>query len=147
MGIEKRRYIRFSLDIPALLHKQNGVTAKTTIQQISIGGCLTDWDSEIETGDDCRLELFLPTRNRLPLSCKVTYIFDGKGLGIKFIDISQFEQELLAQVISESLEKEGLPLLVDPFTQPPMFISQQDLDRENNERVQAAADDSLAIRK
>jgi len=63
----------------------------------------------------------LPNKNRLPLMCKVIYKFEGTGVGVKFYEITNFEQELLAKIISERLENEGLPLLVDPFTQPPKF--------------------------
>ena len=39
------------------------------------------------------------------------------------MDITQFEQELLAKIISHSLEMQGLPLQVDPFAQPRKSVS------------------------
>src|SRR4051794_38945569 len=112
MSIEKRRFIRFSLDIPAFRFKSNGEVVRTLIHQVSVGGCLADWDGSVFPGDTFRIELELPNKNRLPLLCKALYKFDGQGIGSKFIDISPFEQELLGQVISQSLEDDGLPLLV-----------------------------------
>jgi hypothetical protein len=124
MSIEKRRFIRFSLDIPAYRQKNNGEVVQTCIRQISVGGCLTEWDENLAVGDEFRLEMPLPNKNRLPLLCRTLYRFPGKGIGVRFLNVSQFEQELLAQIISQSLEDEGLPLLVDPFAIPPTYIAQ-----------------------
>lgn len=126
MSIEKRRFIRFSLDIPVKRYAEKGQTFETMIQQISVGGCMLGPDEPIFPGDEFRMEMTLPNGNRLPVACKAIYKFEGRGIGIKFHDICQFEQELLAEVISQNLEKEGLPLLVDPFAQPPMYINKDE---------------------
>lgn len=118
MGIEQRRHIRFSLDIPAIRYTKYGEAVETIINQISIGGCLTEWDENVYVGDDYRLLIPLPNRNYLPLTCKALYKFENNGIGTKFQDITLFEQELLAKVISHALEKQGLPMQVDPFAQP-----------------------------
>lgn len=117
MGIEQRRYIRFSLDIPAFRYTQYGEAIETMVSQISIGGCLAEWDENLYVGDEFRLLIRLPNKNFLPLNCKALYKFADNGIGVKFLDITQFEQELLAQIISHTLEKHGLPLQVDPFSQ------------------------------
>lgn len=118
MGIEQRHYIRFSLDIPAIRYTSYGEAVETLVSQISIGGCLAEWDENVFVGDEFRLLVQLPNKNFLPLYCKALYKFAGNGIGAKFLDITQFEQELLAQIISEALAKQGLPLLIDPFSQP-----------------------------
>lgn len=118
MGIEHRRHIRFSLDIPAVRYTRYGEAVETMISQISIGGCLAEWDESVYVGDEFRLLLQLPNKNYLPLTCKALYKFADNGIGTKFLDITQFEQELLAKVITKALEKQGLPLQVDPFAQP-----------------------------
>ena len=122
MGIEQRRHIRFSLDIAAVRYTKYGEAVETMVNQISIGGCLAEWDENVYVGDEFRLLIKLPNRNFLPLTCKALYKFADNGIGSKFIDITQFEQELLAQVISKTLEKQGLPLQVDPFAQPKKTI-------------------------
>lgn len=129
MSIEKRRFIRFSLDIPAIRFNNDGEPIHIMINQISVGGCLLDWEDSICAGDEFRLEILLPNKNYLPLSGKAIYRFNGQGIGIKFTNISQFEQELIAGIISENLESAGLPVLVDPFTQPPQFVEE---NRKNN---------------
>lgn len=118
MGIEHRRHVRFSLDIPAIRYTKYGEAIDTVISQISIGGCLAEWDENVYVGDDFRLLLQLPNRNYLPLMCKALYKFADNGIGTKFVDITQFEQELLAKIISQTLEKEGVPLQIDPFALP-----------------------------
>lgn len=96
------------------------------LQQISIGGCFTDWEENIYTGDEFRLEIELPNKNRLPLSCKALYRFENTGIGVKFLDITQFEQELISKIISNRLDQEGLPLQIDPFRQPSTYIDEED---------------------
>ena len=123
MGIEQRRHIRFSMDIPATRYTKYGEAVETLISQISIGGCLAEWDESVYIGDEFRLLLELPNKNFLPLTCKALYKFPDNGIGTKFMDITQFEQELLAKIISHSLEMQGLPLQVDPFAQPRKSVS------------------------
>jgi hypothetical protein len=125
MKIEQRRHIRFSLDIPAVRYTIYGEAVETLISQISIGGCLAEWDENVYVGDEFRLLIQLPNRNFLPLTCKALYKFADNGIGAKFLDITQFEQELLAKIISTTLEKQGLPLQVDPFALPKMPVKTQ----------------------
>ena len=118
MGIEHRRHIRFSLDIPAVRYTKYGEAVETMISQISVGGCLAEWDDNVYVGDEFRMLIQLPNKNFLPLICKAIYKFADNGIGTKFLDITQFEQELLAEIISHTLGKEGLPLQVSPFALP-----------------------------
>jgi len=118
MGIEQRRHIRFSLDILVVRYTKYGEAVETMISQISIGGCLAEWDENVYVGDEFRMLIQLPNKNFLPLTCKAMYKFADNGIGTKFLDITQFEQELLAKIISHTLEKQGLPLQVNPFALP-----------------------------
>ena len=125
MSINQRRHTRFSLDIAAELITKFGDRQVTLLQQISIGGCFTSWEENIYTGDEFRLEIELPNKNRLPLKCKDIYRFPDTGIGVKFIDISKFEQELLCRIIAERLRHEGIPVAVDPFEQPAEFFEEK----------------------
>lgn len=120
----KRQYIRFSLDIPAVRYTNFGEKHETVLHQISLGGCLAEWDENVYTGDEFRLEIRLPNKNWLPLKCRVVYRFENNGVGIKFADLTRFEQELIARVITDSLTQQGLSMHVDPFAQPPQFADQ-----------------------
>ncbi len=144
MSIEKRRFIRFSLDIPAYCISKEGNLSEIIIKQVSIGGCLAEVAEPILIGDEFRMELVLPNKNHLPLSGKAVYDFPGKGVGIKFQNITQFEQSLVGIIISKSLEVEGLPLLVDPFLQPPNFAKNKPTDENTNQAEKFEEDEKLA---
>jgi len=122
MSINQRQHIRFSLDIPAIIHLRSGERREIRLEQISIGGCFTEWEDEILVGDEFRLEIELPNGNYLPLASKALYRFENAGIGVKFTDISRFEQELLTRIIEHKLDMEGVPLQIDPFAVPPTFI-------------------------
>lgn len=118
MSIEQRRHIRFSLDLPAIRYSKYGEATETVLNQISIGGCLMEWDDNVYVGDEFRLLVQLPNKNYLPLMCKALYRFEDNGIGARFLDITKFEQELITKIITRNLEQQGLPLQVDPFAQP-----------------------------
>lgn len=141
MNIEKRRYIRFSLDLQAYRRRENYDLLPTLVSQVSIGGCMIAWDENIFIGEKFRIELELPNKNRLPLLCRALYKFPGTGVGAKFVDITEFEQRLLGEIISHSLEDDGLPLLVDPFTIPPTYLSQAS---DNEEIFSRQREDNIA---
>ncbi|CAN5342473.1 hypothetical protein BH10ACI2_BH10ACI2_20740 [soil metagenome] len=122
MSISQIQHIRFSLDIPATIYTKFGEKQETRLEQISIGGCFTSWEENIYIGDEFRMEIELPNGNFLPLQCKALYRFDETGIGVKFIEICEFEQELISKIIAHKLDMEGVPLHVDPFTLPPTFV-------------------------
>lgn len=126
MHSNHRQHLRFSLDIPVLIFPVSGPTIDGTLQQISIGGCFTPWINDIFLGDIFRIELFLPTGNKLPLYCKAIYKFEGSGIGAKFVDITRFEQELIAQTIKQRLYDDGMHISVDPFSTPTSFFTAND---------------------
>lgn len=126
MSINQRQHIRFSLDIPATLVTAHGERQETTLQQISIGGCFTDWDENIYTGDEFRVEVDLPNGNALPLRGKAVYRFENTGIGVRFVDINEFEQRLISKIVAHHFERHGVPLPVDPFKIPSKFIGEDD---------------------
>ena len=118
MPIQQRQHIRFSLDLPAVRCAKFGEKTDISLLQISVGGCLFEWDDNIFAGDELRIEVHLPNQNRLPLKCKVIYRFENQGIGAKFSEVTRFEQELIASVIINALAEAGLPMQVDPFAVP-----------------------------
>lgn len=142
MSISQRQHIRFSLDLPAIRFSRFGERQETLLHQISIGGCLLEWDDALLTGEVFRLEIQLPNKNLLPLVCKVLYKFEDNGVGAKFIDITKFEQELVGKIIAQSLSQSGLPMQVNPFAPPPpKFIDKSepkitDIRRQQDEMLE-----------
>jgi len=146
MPIEKRRHIRFSLDIPAIRYTRYGEALETVLNQISISGCLAEWDENVYVGEEFRLLVQLPNKNFLPLKGKALYRFADNGIGTKFLDITQFEQELLSRIISHNLEEQGLPLLIDPFAQPKDFNKNKfPTLTDNRRRREEILEDILSI--
>lgn len=123
MSISQRKHIRLTLDIPAVRFADDGEKIATVLYQISIGGCLIEWDESITEQEEFRMEVQLPDKNWLPLNCKALYRFPDDGIGIQFQDITEFEQELVVKIMSNNLEMDGIPLGVNPFAQPKTFIS------------------------
>ena len=136
MSIEQRQYVRFSLDIPAIRHTKYGESSEVLLNQISIGGCLSEWEDSIYVGDEFRILIELPNKNYLPLACKVVYKFEGNGIGSKFLKITLFEQELLAKIISKNLEQQGLPVTIDPFAEPKKIFPQTPAPKITDSRRQ-----------
>lgn len=124
------------MDIPATIVTKFGDRQETLLQQISIGGCFTDWEENIYAGDEFRLEIELPNKNRLPLKCKAIYRFEDTGIGVRFYEISQFEQELISKIISERMIREGLPIFPDPFNQPSKYIEEDESPKITNRRLE-----------
>jgi hypothetical protein len=125
MSISQRKHIRFSLDIPAIIYTKYGERQETRLEQISIGGCFTGWEENIYIGDEFRMEIELPNKNYLPLYRRALYRIEHTGIGVKYIGITEFEQELISRIIAHKLEEEGVPLQTDPFTLPPTFATEQ----------------------
>ncbi len=125
MSIEHRQFIRFSLDLPAMRFTRYGEAVGTILHQISIGGCFAEWDENVLVGDEFRLLVRLPGQNFLPLTGKVLYRFTDNGIGVKFLNITQFEQELISQIIAQNLEEQGLPMQIDVFGLPPTYKPQK----------------------
>ncbi|MFN0278200.1 MAG: PilZ domain-containing protein [Pyrinomonadaceae bacterium] len=139
MSINQRQHIRFSLDIPAYIYTKFGEKQETLLQQISIGGCFTGWEENIYIGDEFRMEIELPNKNYLPLSCKALYRVENTGLGVRFTDICQFEQSLISKIIAHKLENEGVPLQVDPFVVPPTYVAEDTSPRITDIRAKRDA--------
>ena len=125
MGIEQRQHIRFSIDIPAVRFTATGEKFDVELQQISLGGCLLNLDENIQSGDSFRMLIQLPNGNWLPINCKAIYEIKDNGIGVKFNDVTRFEQELLAKIIASNLKQSGLPMQVDPFVPPPKNRSEE----------------------
>lgn len=137
MSIEKRRYIRFSLDIPAIRFNKYGESVETVLHQISIGGCLAEWDENVLVGEEFRLLVQLPNLNWLPLTCKTVYRVPDGGIGATFLNITPFEQQLISRIISNNLRAQGLPVQVDPFGSPTFYEPPAPRPRLTDPRVEA----------
>ncbi len=122
-----------AVDLPVFRFNSDGERQETLIYQISVGGCLIEWDDSISQGDKFRMEIQLPNGNWLPLYCKALYCFAGDAIGLEFDEITQFEQDLLVEVMSNKLTREGIPFDFDPFATPKTFVESGDGPESGNE--------------
>ena len=136
MSISQRRHTRFSLDVPATIVTKYGEQQNTILQQISVGGCFTDWEENIYAGDEFRMEIHLPNGNKLPLRCKAIYRFENTGIGVRFVDVSQFEQDLIAGIISDRMEKAGVPTYSQQFTPAAIEMADRPVPQVTNVRAE-----------
>lgn len=123
MSISQRRHNRLAVDLPVVRVTKDGERLETLIYQIGVGGCLIAWDESISKGENFRMEIQLPNLNWLPLYCKALYCFTDDAIGVQFENISQFEQDLLVEVMSNKLTQEGIPFNFDPYSKPKTFQS------------------------
>lgn len=135
MSIEQRRYERFTIVLPAFRLMQNGERQSVALKQISILGCFLEWDEDLAIGDKFRLELVLPNQNRLPILCQTIYRLPDMGLGIKFVNVSRFEQDLISQLIVFEHEKNNLPFK-NPFNFPDTQIVEETTKNEIEQKLE-----------
>ncbi|MER3431130.1 MAG: hypothetical protein C4325_02850 [Blastocatellia bacterium] len=57
---------------------------------------------------------------------KALYRFEDTGIGARFIDITSFEQTLIAETINHRIAQERIPLIVDSFEAPKKYIGEED---------------------
>ncbi len=144
MSVNQRQHIRFSLEVPAFIQTKYGERQAILLQQISIGGCFTEWDESLFPGDELRVEIELPTGGVLPLRSKAVYRFENTGIGVRFTDISRFEQQLVADVITHCMERDGLPVMIDPFERPTATFESMEARRDAVRAAQEPADTAAA---
>lgn len=137
MSITQRRHNRLAVDLPVFRFTKDGERQETLIYQIGVGGCLIAWDETISQGDRFRMEIQLPNRNWLPLYCKALYVFTDDAIGVQFQDISQFEQDLLVEIMSNKLTRDGIPFDFDPYSTPKTFVEASEPSEKSTEGARA----------
>lgn len=117
MSSDQRRFIRFPLILQARRHVENGETTPFVIREIGLGGCLTDWIEMSYVGEKGRIEILLQNGNWFPVTAKILYRIPGKHVGMKFLDMTLFEQEVIANLIVAVAEKQKMQI-ENPFAIP-----------------------------
>jgi hypothetical protein len=101
MGIERRRHKRVSVSLEARLEGLHS-NYPARVSDISIGGCYVETMAQVAIGETLRIEVKLPTENWLYLRGEVLYVHHTVGFGIRFLQLSQLEMEILNNLISLS---------------------------------------------
>lgn len=120
MPEERRKYERFSFILEAQREDEKGASAKVRVLEISVTGCFVEWFDDARLGDGFRLKIPLANGNFLPVFCKIIYRFTNIGVGVQFPDLTEFEQDLIAETIRFQMRKQ-FNATVEPFALPDGF--------------------------
>ena len=94
----RRRDIRVSLPLEARFEALSGKhTAR--LSDVSLGGCYVETLSHVTIGEAIQFMINLPTGRWLPLRGEVVYHQPNLGFGVRFVNLSDDEREMLAYVI------------------------------------------------
>lgn len=70
------------------------------ISDISAGGCYIDSIATVPVGESLSFVFKRSEAKPIPFTCKVAYVLDGFGFGVKFTDLSPDAQNLLTRMIN-----------------------------------------------
>lgn len=100
---EMRRDQRVSLPLEAHCEGLSGKYS-ARLSDISLGGCYVESIALVTTGESIHFEIQLPTGRWLPLKGEVAYHHPNLGFGIRFIELSDLQREMLAYIIEYGRE-------------------------------------------
>jgi hypothetical protein len=71
------------------------------ISDISLGGCYMESLAPVSVGEEIHFEIQLPTGGRMPLRGEVVHEQPNVGFGLRFINLSMMEGNVLTHVLKE----------------------------------------------
>lgn len=121
---EKRKGVRIEIVFPVRI---SGVQGETRITDISMGGVFIECESALissfQTGQIIHLFMNLPTENRPMIEkAEVRYVGD-RGIGCKFVGLSQQNEEAIRHCIS--VFKDTLPIAENTTNPAPCRTSER----------------------
>ena len=110
LNFEKRRYPRFSVDLPVKYTRKDLVLKQGRVINASEGGLLVNFPEQMEIGQHLRLKLFFPSGSELNMmeimnevvrmDVAVGKDWGDNRTGVKFVDISLEDQCTLKMFFS-----------------------------------------------
>lgn len=94
-----------------------GERVEVAVPDIGLGGCFFEGLWVEAAGERFGVELRMPDGNWLPLDCERVRQEDG-GVGVRFVDVTLFQQDLLARVLAAAARKAGIPERTDLLAAP-----------------------------
>jgi len=89
-----------SLNIPAFRTTEEGERRETIVQQINIDDFLIELEEKIEPNEEFRIEIEMPNKNWLPLTCRTVERPEKEGNNYEMIDLTEFEIDLIGEILS-----------------------------------------------
>ena len=117
MSTPQRQYTRFTLEIEARIRTAAGERVEAVVSDIGLGGCFFEGLWVEAAGERFSVEIRMPNGNWLPIDCERVRQEDG-GVGVRFIEVTLFQQDLLAGVIATAARKAGIPERTDLLAAP-----------------------------
>ena len=94
----RRRDVRVSLPLEARFEALSGKhTAR--LSDVSLGGCYVETLSHVTIGEAIQFGIHLPTGRWLTLKGEVVYHHRNLGFGVRFVDLSDEEREMLEHIV------------------------------------------------
>jgi hypothetical protein len=114
MNLERRKHLRFNVDLPVEYTRRDWVVKHGRAINASEGGLLVYFPEQMEIGQHLRMNLFLPSGSELNVIEIVNQvvwmnIYLGKGLGdyqtgVRFMDISSMDLNRLKHFLGRISE-------------------------------------------
>ncbi len=104
MSDERRHAERVPLSLEVRWESLSGRQASARISDISLNGCYVESLAQVAFGERVRLEVNLPTGRWMPLNGEVVYQHPNVGFGLRFGNLSEVEQRMIAQLIEYARE-------------------------------------------
>ena len=104
MDEERRRHKRVSVSLEAKLEGLHS-NYPARVSDISIGGCYVETLAQVSVGEHVRVEVRMPTGSWLSLRGEVLYFHHTVGFGMRFLQLSQLEMEILNNLVSYSSDE------------------------------------------
>ncbi len=101
---ERRREERVPLLLEVRWESLSGRHASARISDISLSGCYVEALAQVTIGEKVLLEVHTPTGRWLPLRGEVMYQHPNMGFGLRFNEMGELEQKMLAQIVEYARE-------------------------------------------
>jgi c-di-GMP-binding flagellar brake protein YcgR len=98
MNDERRKDKRVSLLIDISWEAKTGKYEART-SDLSTGGCFVDTIAQATVGEQIHFKLQIPSGDWMELDGEVTYSYPNIGFGIRFINLSEVDQQKLAKMV------------------------------------------------
>ena len=102
-GDERRHTERAMVPLDGEWHGASGHRSGR-IADISIGGCFVESMATPSVGEQVGVKVTLPSGEALEALGEVAYVAMGMGFGVRFLDLTPAQQELLADTMRRLLD-------------------------------------------
>jgi len=105
-NIDQRKHQRAQLPLQVRWLNTSDVYT-TPRSDISMGGCYLDLKAPVQVGQRISFVIQLPSDRGLSLRGEVVHQRQNSGFGVRFTDLHESSQEMLARLIESAREGQG----------------------------------------